>query len=72
MRDRKRKSENNISADQRIEKFKTKVMYGPIFVCSCCQQKLFINQVDEYTEKMKDEIDLIDQNIRKECIEEEI
>ena len=46
--------------------------YGPIFVCSCCHQTLFINQVDEYTQKLKEEIDKADQNIREKCIEEDI
>ena len=71
IKDRKRKSDNNIGADQRICRFRNKVLYGPIFLCSCCHQKLFINQVDEITEKLKEEIDLIDKDLWKECIEEE-
>ena len=71
-RERKMKSQNNLSVDQRIERFRKRERLGPIFVCSCCHQKLFINQVDEYTEQMKVEIDSINQDIRKECITEEI
>ena len=61
--ERKTKSVNSLSADQRILRFRNKVRYGPIFVCSCCHQKLFQNQVEEYTDKLKQEIDLKNQDL---------
>ena len=66
MRQRKMKSENIRTAEQRLKRFLNRVRYGPIFVCSCCHQKLYNYQVDEYTVSLKEEIDLIDENIRGE------
>ena len=57
MRERKLNSNSNVSATQRLERFRKKVQYGPIFVCSCCHQKFFDNQVEEFTEKLKEQID---------------
>ena len=43
-----------------------------IFICSCCHQKLFINQVEEFSEIIKREIDAADPDIRAKCIDEEV
>ena len=48
------------------------MQYGPIFVCSCCHLKLFSNQVEELTEKLKELIDIASPEIRAKCIAEEI
>ena len=61
-----------VCADERLQKFRKRVLYGPIFICSCCHQKLFINQVAELTEKLKEDIDIADPEIRSECINNEI
>ena len=53
-------------------KFRRKVKYGPIFVCSCCHQKLFENQVEVITEEIRNKIDDADPGIREECVVEEI
>ena len=66
------KSNNNVSPNQRLTKFRKRVQYGPIFVCSCCHQKFFSNQVEEFTEKLKEQIDTTNPKIREECIDEEI
>ena len=68
----KRKSSNNVNAAQRLIRFKQKVQYGPIFVCSCCEQKLFENQVKLLTDELRKTIDEVDPGIREHCIEEEI
>ena len=57
---------------QRLSKFKQKVKYGPIFVCSCCEEKLFENQVKVLTDALRKTIDEVDPGIRDHCIEEEI
>ena len=72
LKGRVRKSRNMVTADDRLMKFRKKIQYGPIFICTCCHQKLFLNQVDEFTEKLKEEIDKIDQDIRAESIKSEI
>ena len=69
---RKMDSNNNVSANQRLTKFRKKVQYGPIFVCSCCHQELFENQVEEFKDKLKEQIDTANPKIREECIEKEM
>ena len=69
---RRRKSDSNVSADRRIGNFRKRVQYGPIFVCSSCNQKLFSHQVEKLTDTLKDTIDAIDPEIRDACIDEEI
>ena len=68
---KKRLQEERQTADQRLAKFNRRVQYGPIFVCSSCHQKLFMNQVEEFSEIIKKEIDDADPNIRTKCITEE-
>ena len=64
-KERRAKSDRNITAKKRIQNFKKKVQFGPIFVCSCCHQKLFQNQVQELTDKLKEEIDQVHPEVRK-------
>ena len=47
-------------------------MFGPIFVCSSCHQKLFSHQVEKMTDTLKDAIDAVDPDIREKYIDEEI
>ena len=72
LRERRCKSDNNFSAAQRLAKFRRRVKYGPIFVCSCCHQKLFENQVHMLTNNIRAQIDEGNPGIRQEYIEEEI
>ena len=39
---------------QRIFNFKKSVMFGPIFICSCCHRRLFENGVSKITKKGHD------------------
>ena len=71
-RERRAKSDRNISAKRRIQRFKKKVQFGPIFVCSCCHQKLFQNQVEELTDKLKAEIDKVHPDIRTKYVDDDI
>ena len=61
-----------MNASKRLLNFKRRVQYGPIFICSCCHQKLFENQVEVITDEIRDKIDNADPGIRVECMEEEI
>ena len=72
LRERKIKSNSNVSANQRLANFRKKVQYGPIFVCSCCHQKLFETQVNLLTDELREKIDIANPEIRRKCIEEEI
>ena len=48
---RRRKCEvnkqNKIDARERLKKFRKATRFGPIFVCRCCERKLFEHQVSE-------------------------
>ena len=72
LKERKRKSRSMTDVDDRLKRFRNRVKYGPIFVCSCCHQKLFQNQVEEFTDKLKEEIDSVNPLIRADCIQEKI
>ena len=71
MRQRKEKSNKNVSACKRLQNFRRRVQFGPIFICSCCHQRLFENQVEEITDGIKEQIDKADPEIRKECTDQE-
>ena len=72
VRQRKENSNKNISACKRLQNFRRRVQFGPIFICSCCHQKLFDNQVEEITDGIREKIDKADPGIREECIDEEL
>ena len=72
VRQRKLKSNSKFSAAQRLDEFRKRVQHGPIFVCSCCHLKLFSNQVEELTEKLKEQIDITNPEIKAQCMAYEI
>ena len=41
-------------------------------MCSCCHQKLFKHQVEEFSEIIKKKIDDVESSIRAKCITEEV
>ena len=41
------KQKQRIDAANRLKKFKQSTRFGPIFVCRCCERKLFEHQVIE-------------------------
>jgi peptide methionine sulfoxide reductase MsrB len=49
-REKNVKSEKK-SEFQRLEKFRDAVRYGPIFVCCCCDQKMFRNNAFKFEKK---------------------
>ena len=42
---------------ERIRRFNMKVLFGPIFTCSCCHRKLYENGVSQMSEDFEQEID---------------
>ena len=48
---------DQIDALERIRRFNLKVLFGPIFICSCCHRKLFENGVSQMNEDFEEEID---------------
>ena len=72
IRQRKDNSNKNVSACKRLQNFRRRIQFGPIFVCSSCHQKLFENQVEVITDGMREQIDKVNPKIREECIDEEI
>ena len=71
-RQRKEKSSKNINACKRLQNFRRRVQFGPIFICSSCHQKLFENQVLEITEGIREQIYKVDPGIMEVCIDEEV
>ena len=45
------------SSKSRLNRFKEDIMYGPLFICICCHQKMFRHSVVEATEQMMRNID---------------
>ena len=41
------KKKQSIGADERLNKFKQAIRFGPTYVCRCCERKLFEHQVTE-------------------------
>ena len=47
---------NTIDTIQRLKNFCQKVIFGPIFICSCCKRKLFKNGVNKITSHFREMI----------------
>ena len=50
------RKQDQVDATTRICNFRRAVLFGPIFICSCCHRKLFENGVTKITEKFKDKL----------------
>ena len=49
--------DEQVDALERIRRFNMKVLFGPIFTCSCCHRKLFENGVSQMNEYFEEKID---------------
>ena len=47
---------SNIDDRQRIYNFKRAVLFGPIFICSCCKRRHYEKSVTEITKHICDKI----------------
>jgi hypothetical protein len=63
------KQKQSIDAAERLKRFKQSVRFGPIFVCSCCERKMFGHQVIEVDmENFKQMIDEKEPGLFLQCI----
>ena len=44
-RNRKVTSRSMVDAEDRLRKFRERIRFGPIFICTCFHMKLFQNQI---------------------------
>ena len=57
---------------QRLINFKKAVIFGPIFICSCCSRKLYENGVTKIKQDLRDAINKKKPNFYSYCIPREI
>ena len=50
------KKKANIDETERLRRFNLKILFGPIFICSCCKRKLYENGVTKITDDFKQAI----------------
>ena len=48
------KKEQNLNEKEIQRNFNEEVIFGPIFICSCCHRKLYENGVTKLTAEMKE------------------
>jgi hypothetical protein len=65
------KQNANIDKKQRRQNFSRAVLFGPIFICSCCSRKLYENGVKKITEELKDKINQRKPYFYRHCIPKE-
>ena len=61
---------SNIDDRQRIYNFKRAVLFGPIFIFSCCKRWLYEKSVTEITKYICDKINTKHPGLYKKCIPE--
>ena len=66
---RQRKHRRVMNRSDRLKEFREATMYNAIFICTCCQQRMFHSNVRLYTEDLKKEINRIKQGHIKRCVE---
>ena len=67
---RKNKSEN-IDEKERRTNFSKSVLFGPIFICSCCSRRLYENGVVKVTSRFEDKVNKMKPNFYNTCILQE-
>ena len=65
------KRKANTTERHRIFNFKRAVLFGPIFICSCCRRRLYEKSVTEITANLVDKIESKQPGLYKKCIPEE-
>ena len=53
----------------RLKRFREATMYNAIFICTCCQQRMFHSNVRLYNLKLQDEINKMKPGLIQDCIE---
>ena len=57
MRKTRQQQIENTDERQRRQNFKREVIFGPIFICSCCERCKYENGVTKITEKFKEKVE---------------
>ena len=53
-------------------KFHKAILFGPIFICNCCERRLFENGVKKITDNFKDKVNGKNPKFYDHCIRKEI
>ena len=65
------KKRANIDETERLRRFNMKILFGPIFICSCCKRKLYENGVTKITNDFKQAINRKKPQFYRTCISKE-
>ena len=66
---RQKKHRKVANRSDRLKEFREATMYNAIFICTCCQQRMFNSNVRLYTDDLKKEINRIKPGHIESCIE---
>ncbi len=71
-KERQQKHRKVISRSDRLKEFREATKYAAIFICACCQQRMFHSNVQLYTQALKDEINALKPGHTDICVQEDI
>ena len=66
------KTNSSVNAAVRLHRFNKAVRFGPIFICSCCHQKRYENEVDVLDNLFEENICRDFPNLMEKCIPKKI
>ena len=66
------KQKANTDETQRRLNFNLEVLFGPIFICSCCERKLYEKGVTKITANFREKVEKKQANFFRHCIRKEI
>ena len=70
--DAKKKRMRLWNAEDRLREFKEATKYNAIFICSCCERRLFHSNVQIITQKLRDDINRLKPGHFRDCVETDI
>ena len=62
----------NTDENKRRENYSRAIIFGPIFICSCCSRTMFENGVTKITSQFKEKVNQKRSNLFNQIIKEEI
>ena len=68
----KLKQQENMNETDRRRNFNLDVIFGPIFICSCCERKCYEKSVTQITQNFKEQVNNKRKNFYSFCIRQEI
>ena len=60
------------NTSDRLKEFREATKHNAVFICTCCQQRMFHSNVQLYTNKLKHEINSMKPGHTQTCVEKEI